>query len=323
MAVLALTSAKGAPGVSTAALAMTLLWPRAALLAECDPAGGSSILAGYLRGTVEHTRGLLPLALAQRHHANTGQTGLVGLEQELWAQTVPLTGDPGATSRAGAGCAGAGGRWLLPGLSDAAQAPSSAPLWGPLGALLANLEQAGTDVIVDAGRLGVAHAPTAVLRHADLVLLVMRSSLTAVAAVKARLTVLRVDLSVPDSTAPAGPLPPQQRGPLDGQLPHVALLLVGQGRPYSAKEISAACGVPVLTCLAWDPASADVLSAGAAPGRRFASSPLVRSTRAAISASTELIHQHQGRHQHLAPPTPPTPAAPSIAERLLSRESAR
>lgn len=46
MAVLALTSAKGAPGVSTAALAMTLLWPRAALLAECDPAGGSSVLAG-------------------------------------------------------------------------------------------------------------------------------------------------------------------------------------------------------------------------------------------------------------------------------------
>ena len=64
MGVLALTSAKGAPGVSTAALAMTLLWPRAALLAECDPAGGSSVLAGYLRGTVEHSRGLLSLALA-------------------------------------------------------------------------------------------------------------------------------------------------------------------------------------------------------------------------------------------------------------------
>ena len=66
MAVLALTSAKGAPGVSTAALAMTLLWPRAALLAECDPAGGSSVLAGHLRGEVDHSRGLLPLALAQQ-----------------------------------------------------------------------------------------------------------------------------------------------------------------------------------------------------------------------------------------------------------------
>jgi hypothetical protein len=292
MAVLALTSAKGAPGVSTAALAMTLLWPRAALLAECDPAGGSSVLAGYLRGTVEHSRGLLPLALAQRHEA---------LEQALWPQTVPLTGDPQAASVA----AGAGDRWLLPGLSDAAQAPSTAALWGPLGSLLASLERAGTDVIVDAGRLGTAHAPTVLLRQADLVLLVMGTNLTAVAAAKARLNLLREDLSVTGTA-----------GRLDGHLSSLGLLLVGEGRPYSAKEISAACGVPVIASLAWDPASAEVLAAGATPGRRFDSSPLVRSTRAAISASSELIRQRRDR---LAPPTP---AAPGIAGRLLGREAA-
>ena len=294
MAVLALTSAKGAPGVSTAALAMTLLWPRAALLAECDPAGGSSVLAGYLRGTVAHTRGLLPLALAQRHES---------LEQALWPQTVPLTGDPHAASVA----AGAGDRWLLPGLSDAAQAPSTAALWGPLGSVLANLERAGTDVIVDAGRLGTTHAPTALLRQADLVLLVMGTNLPAVAAVKARLNLLREDLSVTGAA-----------GRTDGHLSNLALLLVGQGRPYGAKEISAACGVPVMACLAWDPASAEVLAAGATPGRRFDASPLVRSTKAAISASHELIRRRRDR---LAPPTP-TPAALSIAERLLGREAA-
>ena len=291
MTVLALTSAKGAPGVSTAALAMTLLWPRAALLAECDPAGGSSVLAGYLRGTVEHSRGLLPLALAQRHQP---------LESALWPQTVPLTGDPHATSAA----AGAGDRWLLPGLSDAAQAPSTAALWGPLGALLAGLERAGTDVIVDAGRLGTAHAPTALLRQADLVLLVMGTDLPAVAAAKARLNLLREDLSVTGTA-----------GHLEGQLSSLGLLLVGEGRPYSAREISAACGVPVLASLAWDPAAAEVLAAGATPGRRFDTSPLVRSTRAAISASTELIRQRRDR---LAPPVP---TAPGIAERLLGREA--
>ena len=275
MAVLALTSAKGAPGVSTAALAMTLLWPRAALLAECDPAGGSSVLAGYLRGTVDHSRGLLPLALAQRHDS---------LEQALWPQTVPLTGDPHAASVA----AGAGNRWLLPGLSDAAQAPSTAALWGPLGSLLASLERAGTDVIVDAGRLGTAHAPTALLRQADLVLLVMGTNLPAVAAAKARLNLLREDLSVTGTTG------------RDGQLSSLGLLLVGEGRPYSAKEIASACGVPVVASLAWDPASAQVLAVGAMPGRRFDSSPLVRSTRAAISASSEIIRQ---RRDILAPPT--------------------
>ena len=292
MAVVALTSAKGAPGVSTAALAMTLLWPRAALLAECDPAGGSSVLAGYLRGTVAHSRGLLPLALAQRHES---------LEQALWPQTVPLTGDPHAASVA----AGAGDRWLLPGLSDAAQAPSTAALWGPLGSVLASLERAGTDVIVDAGRLGTAHAPTALLRQADLVLLVMGTNLPAVAAVKARLNLLREDLSVTGAA-----------GRTDGHLSNLALLLVGQGRPYGTKEISAACGVPVVACLAWDPASAEVLAAGATPSRRFEASPLVRSTRAAISASHELIRRRRDR---LAPTAP---AAPSIAERLLGREAA-
>lgn len=278
MAVLALTSAKGAPGVSTAALAMTLLWPRAALLAECDPAGGSSVLAGYLRGAVDHSRGLLPLALAQRHDS---------LEQALWPQTVPLTGDPHTASVA----AGAGNRWLLPGLSDAAQAPSTTALWGPLGSLLASLERAGTDVIVDAGRLGTAHAPTALLRQADLVLLVMGTNLPAVAAAKARLNLLREDLSVTSTTGSPG---------RDGQLSNLGLLLVGEGRPYSAKEIAGACGVPVVASLAWDPASAQVLAVGATPGRRFDSSPLVRSTRAAISASSEIIRQ---RRDLLAPPT--------------------
>jgi hypothetical protein len=290
MTVLALTSAKGAPGVSTAALAMTLLWPRAALLAECDPAGGSSVLAGYLRGTVDHSRGLLALASAHRRDE---------LEQTLWSQTVPLTAAPvdGSSRHAD--------RWLLPGLSDAAQAPSTSTLWGPLGSLLASLERAGTDVIVDAGRLGAAHAPLPLLRQADVVLLVMGTSLTAVAAARARLSVLREALSLADAAA----------GTADGAAGAVALLLVGEGRPYTSREISGALGLPVIASLAWDPASADVLSAGAPPGRRFDTSPLLRSTRAAISASAELVAQRRDR---LAPPAP---AGPSLTERLLRREA--
>jgi hypothetical protein len=286
MTVLALTSAKGAPGVSTAALAMTLLWPRAALLGECDPAGGSSVLAGYLRGTVEHSRGLLALAAAHRRDE---------LEQTLWSQTVPLAPAPADDNSRHAL------RWLLPGLSDAAQAPSTSSLWGPLGSLLASLERAGTDVIVDAGRLGAAHAPAPLLRQADLVLLVMGTSLTAVAAARARLSVLREALSV--------------TGTPDGAACAHGLLLVGEGRPYTSREISGALGLPVIASLAWDPASADVLSAGAPPGRRFDTSPLLRSTRAAISASTELVAQRRDR---LAPPAP---AAPALTERLLRREA--
>lgn len=303
MTMLALTSAKGAPGVSTAALAMTLLWPRAVLLAECDPAGGSSILAGYLRGTVEHSRGLLPLAQAQRRDE---------LEQALWTQTIPLTSEASSPSHSSPGPGI--DRRLLPGLSDAAQAPSTTALWGPLGSLLTSLERAGTDVIVDAGRLGAAYTPMPLLRQADLVLLVMGTTLPAVAAVKARLGLLREDLSITGNSG------------RDGHVSSLGLLLVGEGRPYSAKEISAACGIQVVAALAWDPAAAEVLAAGATPSRRFDSSPLVRSTRAAISASSEVIRHRRDR---LAPPIPTPPAfaapniaAPSLAERLLAREAA-
>jgi hypothetical protein len=275
MAVVALTSARGAPGVSTAALAMTLLWPRTALLAECDPAGGSSVLAGYLRGTVDHSRGLLNLAVAHRH----GE-----LEQTLWSQLVPLTAAAAIRDRKPG--SGPDERWLLPGLSDAAQAPSTAALWGPLSSLLASLERAGSDVIVDAGRLGAAYAPTSLLRQADLVLLVTGTSLPAVAAARARLAVLRDELAV---TATGG-----------ADTSALGLLLVGEGRPYTAREITGATGVPTVAALAWDPASAEVLSAGAAPGRRFDTSPLVRSTRAAISAVGELV---TSRRDLLAPRT--------------------
>lgn len=280
MTVLALTSARGAPGVSTAALAMTLLWPRPALLAECDPAGGSATLAGYLRGTVEHSRGLLPLMLAQRDGAE--------LAGAVWDQTVPLT-DP-----AGPG----GNRWLLPGLSDAAQAPGTDGLWGPLGAALSGLELAGTDVIVDAGRLGAAHAPTAVLRQADLVLLVLGSTLASVAAANARIGVLRAQLA--DVARPSGPV---AGGGPDANL---ALLLVGQGRPFTAGEISGALGLPVLASLDWDPGAAEVLAAGTAPSRRFERSALVRSTRVAIEAAGELVARRRDR---FAPPTPAAPVA--------------
>ena len=42
MAVIALTSASGSPGVTTTALGLALLWPRPVLLVEADPTGGSA-----------------------------------------------------------------------------------------------------------------------------------------------------------------------------------------------------------------------------------------------------------------------------------------
>ena len=66
MAVIALASAAGSPGVTTSALGLALTWPRPVLLIEADPTGGSAMLAGFFRGTTAHTAGLIDLAWAHR-----------------------------------------------------------------------------------------------------------------------------------------------------------------------------------------------------------------------------------------------------------------
>lgn len=252
MAVISLASTRGAPGVTTAALALAMLWPRPAVLVEADVSGGSSIMAGYLKGAVVPDRGLVSLAVAHRRGA---------LDQQFYDQTIPLIDNRVR---------------LVPGLVSSQQAASMDKLWSPLGIVLAALERTGTDVIIDTGRLGMTHAPTPLIRASDAVLLVTRTDLPAVSAARARIGSLRDDLV--------------QRGQGDDTL---ALLLVGEGRPYKAKEIHKALETPVLASLAWDPAAADALSIGAAYGRKFAGAPLLRSARVAVAATQELIHRHR------------------------------
>lgn len=149
MTLIAMVSAKGSPGVSTAALACTLTWPGATLLAECDPAGGD-LLSGYLaRYDLPSDRGVLPLAGAVLRGT---------AEQEFLGQLIDLD----APKRQ---------RLVLPGLTDPAQAAALGPAWGDLAAFFRTLAQT---VIVDCGRLAVLYPPWPLLARADVVLLVVQ-----------------------------------------------------------------------------------------------------------------------------------------------------
>src|ERR1035437_1084728 len=82
MAVVAMTSVKGAPGVTTAALALTSAWPvhRRAVLVEADPAGGD-IAARF---GICPAPGLASLATCLRHERSSGTSGtLTQHAQEL------------------------------------------------------------------------------------------------------------------------------------------------------------------------------------------------------------------------------------------------
>jgi hypothetical protein len=64
----------------------------------------------------------------------------------------------------------------------------------------------------------------------------------------------------------------------------LGLLMVGEGDPYTAREVRKVLQIPVIASLAWDPAAARVFGRGATAPRKFDTSPLVRSLTAARDA---------------------------------------
>jgi hypothetical protein len=266
MTILAMTSARGAPGVITTALVLTLAWPRPVLLVEADVSGSSSVKAGHLRGEFGHELSLVNLALAHRNGALTLDT--------LRGQLIALTDDRG--------------RLVLPGLATRAQAASlNLSFWDALATLLCGVTRHGIDVLVDAGRLGMLNGPDPLLRAADLIAVISRTSLDDLVAVRANADQL-----------PGTDTPFERRG----------LVLVGEGQPHHASEAAEATTLPVWATIAWDPMAADKIN-----GRerihtslaRLGTSRLVRSARSAI---TELLAVDD-RHRRLV--SPPAMSGPS------------
>ena len=213
---IAIASASGAPGVTTTALALALHWPRPVVLVEADASGSPGLLAGYFRGQLDPP-GLVDLVLAQR--------------SELLAETVPrlLTALDGADAS------------VLFGLRSHQQAAGAAALWQPLLTVLQSLEDAGTDVLVDVGRLGSPGSPRPLIAGASVVLLVGRSDLPGLAGARSWASALA-------SEATPGH--------------EVRMLLVGDDRPYSSREVAKTLGIPVLAAVEWAPELAKVYSHG-------------------------------------------------------------
>jgi hypothetical protein len=160
MAVIAVTSASGSPGVTTTALGLALVWPRPVVLVDADPVGGSALLAGYFHGTVTDGDAIVTLVLAHR--------------DGRLAEALPgvLIGVPGTQVS------------VLPGPRSHAQAGSLAELWPTLLLELQALRETGQDVIVDVGRLGMVGSPRSLIAASDLALLLVRSDLPALAAAR-------------------------------------------------------------------------------------------------------------------------------------------
>lgn len=143
---------------------------------------------------------------------------------------------------------GSSSTWV-PGTRSHEQARSMLAVWEPLAAALRALDATGQDVIVDAGRLGLFGSPVPVLYGADLTLLLTRSDMVSLSGARSWVQTLRGHFASVGGGAVLG------------------LTLVGEGRPFRAREVARVLQVPVVTTIAWDPDAAAVLSNGAQPSR--------------------------------------------------------
>lgn len=249
MAIITLLSASGSPGTTTTAVALALSWPRPVILLDADPSASAAVLAGYLRGEQRRdAASVADLAIALRTDE---------IEDSLPAVQIPLSNTVS----------------LIPGPKTLEQVKALHGLWQPLATALAEQADQGVDVIVDAGRLGLAGHPAPLVQASDLVLLVSRCTIPAVAGMYQWAEQLRnqfAELGVPDA---------------------VGLLLLGTGHIYSAAEVRDATHTPVYATLPLDPVTAEVYSLGNQPGLRHDRSPLAKALPAAVEAITSRLHR--------------------------------
>lgn len=235
MSIVYLTSTSGAPGVSTLATALTLNWPRPALLLEADTAKTSHILSGYLRGQYQHVQSLTEAAIANLRGGLDGEI--------LFAQTISL-GE---------------GRYVIPGFNDLGGARgTTSSFWANLLRALEQLPRTAQapdlDIIVDAGRFAPGDPRNPLIAAADAVLVVTGNTLPDIHALYAASSSFGTTLEAAGHKDYLG-------------LTITTSPLRGQG--YSATEISAKTGMPFIGALPWDPATAAHYSHGAsAPAKR-------------------------------------------------------
>ena len=143
------------------------------------------------------------------------------------------------------------------------QAGALRDLWESLAVALKGLDSNGQDVIVDAGRLGLVGSPQPLLQDADLTLLLTRGSLPALAAARSWSETVK--------NATTGWL-------------HAGILMIGEGQPYRASEVTKVLGLPVVANLPDDPEAAAVYHRGAPAPRHFETGPYARAVTAAIGS---------------------------------------
>jgi hypothetical protein len=277
MSLIALTAAKGAPGVTTTAIALAGVWPRAVsgnwpvLLAECDPSGGDVALR--LRGpgqrVLAQDRGMISLAAAIRQPDFA--------EPMLWDHVQTLDG----------------GLPVLISPSAPRLASAIEVTWPLVAGALAGLRS--TDVIADCGRLHDSGGGREVLARADVVVMLVTPSVPAVAHLRYGIEALThgdASAARPDRIGVVVVVDQRRRKSV---LRDIAAFLARDGLPAT-----------VLGAIALDPVGAAGLSGHW--GSRVDRTELVSSTRAVASTLVGVLGDQAARAARTFPDREREPA---------------
>lgn len=238
-----LTAGAGSPGVTTTALGITMMGRAPALLVDASCDGSQAVVAGFLHGASASGCGLESFARSHR----------MGSDFRMEAATLALDQAE---------------RRLLPGFSHLGAVELFSPMWGAFAAMLREVADQGVRVIVDGGRFMSLSRSDALVRIADRVSLVARTSLRQLAATSAVHQALGEAVSASSRAVEHD------------------IILVGENQPYTSREVEEQFEWPVCQVLPWLPDHAQVLSDGADPPRRWSRSPLLMSLRSLTESGT-------------------------------------
>jgi hypothetical protein len=270
---------KGAPGVTTLATALAVVWPGHKVLAECDPSGAD-----------------LPFRLRHQHTGN-------------WLQPDPSITALAAVARLSPTAADlldyaqpcTLGVPVIPGASTAERFAPVKALWPQVAQVLGAWP--GT-VIADLGRLQPGHPAAAVAKASTVLVLLARADLPGFFHLRDRVTELCA--TVGDPTREVNPVTVVVTGPAKTRntaLAEVSALLTSVGSPAR-----------VAGFIPQDRQAAQDLWAGQVT-RRLAGSPLIRSVRhlaeALLASSPELAAAAAGPPPKSGTARPAPPSDPA------------
>lgn len=271
MSVVALASVSGAPGVTTAAIAAAVHWPRPVLLVEADTSNVGSLMTGFFRSNLDSAAGMHQVSVALSRQALNLNALLdpafgisIAVHELPPIPTMPIPSLP------------AGHRmWAIPGYRDLQIIDGVRAVWDRLPALLAQAHELGIDVIVDLGRLQRDEPRLQLLDGADQVVLVATTTMT-------DLNRLHRRLRLPDL---------EERLEGLGVSKYSALVVKATAESVSPSDFARST-LPVVGALSFDPEGAAVFALGR-EDRRPARNQYRADIRGVVSALDERLRADQ------------------------------